>query len=796
MFRQNINLFFRSFTRHKFHSLITISGLVLGLTAVLLAFIFISDEKDFDTFHTKADRVFRMNKHYTPPSGERSKNAETPGLMAAALDTDFPEVEAAAHISPWFDEVLVTYEDQNIQVKNWLFADSNFFRLFDFEILRGEHRSKVLARPGQVLLTPALAQSLFGDQDPIGETIQGLNDQAFTVSGIIKEAPRQSHIQYEAIASWASTEPGSGVLDFSFMNNWLGQTVYTYTLLRQPEQITAVNQKLPEFTTRHMPNEAERYDFFLQPLSDVYLHSNDIRYLRGGKYGSAPFLKTFSIVGLLILLIACFNYINVTTARSLQRAKEVGVKKVLGAAKQQIVRQFLSETMAMTMLAAFSALVLAQLLLPKLNLWFEKDIPSNLLIQPLTLGFLLGVVLLTGMVSGLFPSLLLAKFQPVKVLRSTERLSPGGQFPRQLLTTLQLIIGVGLIAGTLLLNSQFRYLLNRDMGFDKEQVMVVHSTADIQKNVEAIQQELNNLPGVSSVSICQAAMPDGTFGTTVIPEGNNGEELPIQLFRVDSSYLKTYGIDLAEGRFLNRPSDIEPGTLVVNETFVKQMGWAEGVNKMIQFPGSEVRYPVVGVVKDFHYNSLHQPIDPIVMYLDERKHNISLRIDPQQIATLLPQVQKLWKKFEARHPFEYYFLDAFFAERYVKEKQMVGVISLFAAIAIFIACLGLYGLASFAIARRRKEIGIRKVLGATIVGIVNLLTKDFLKLVFIALFIGSPLAYYFIDQWLQDFAYRVDIQWWVFALAGALMLIIVLFTVSFQSIRAALANPVESLRSE
>lgn len=772
------------------------SGLVLGLTAVLLAFVFIADEQKFDQFHSKADRIFRVNKYYNAASGERSKNAETPGLMAAALDADFPEVEAAAHINPWYNEVLVTYEDQHVKVKDWMFADSNFFRLFNFEILRGEHRSKVLSQPGQVLLTPSMAQRLFGDQDPVGQTIQGINDQMFTVSGIVEEPPRQSHIQYEIIASWASTEPGSGVLDFGFMNNWLGQTVYTYIMLRQPDQMEALNSKLPEFTAKYMADRTDRYDYFIQPLSEVYLHSYDIRYLHGGKYGSAPFLKTFSIIGLLLLLIACFNYINVTTARSLQRAKEVGVKKVLGAAKQQIVRQFLSETMAMTTLAAFTALVLAQLLLPKLNSWFEKDIPSSLLIQPATLGFLILVVLITGLISGLFPSLLLAKFQPVKVLRSTDRMSPGGQFPRQLLTTLQLIIGVGLIAGTLLLHGQFRYLLNRDLGFDKEQVMVFDNASGIEENIDVVRQQLSNLPGVKSISICQAAMPEGTFGSTVIPEGNNGEELPAQFFRVDSTYIKTYGIELSEGRFLNRPSDFEPGTLVVNEAFVKQMGWETGVDKMIQFPGSEERYPIVGVVKDFHYNSLHQPIDPVVMYLDNRKSHISLRVDPQQIAALLPQVQKLWKQFESRHPFEYYFLDSFFAKNYLKEKQMVRVITLFAALAIFIACLGLYGLASFAIARRRKEIGIRKVLGATMTSIVNLLTKDFLKLVIIALFIASPLAYYFMDQWLQDFAYRIDIQWWVFALAGGLMLGIVLFTVSFQSIRAALANPVESLRSE
>ena len=331
MIQQNIRLFFRSLTRQKIHFLLTSSGLTIGLTAVLLAFIFIQDEQQFDVFHSKADRIFRVNKTLQENNGDLTKNAETPGKMAAALDADFPEVELATHISPWFDEVLVTYEDQNTFVKNWVFADSNFFDVFDFQMISGGNPVEILSKPGQILITPELAQNLFGGKDPIGKVVKGQNDKDFMVAGIVERAPRQSHIQYDALVSWASTESQSNFMDFGFMNNWLGQTVYTYLLLRKPEQMVAVNEKFADFTAQYMNNRKDTYSFFLQSLPEVYLQSTDLQYLRGGKYGSASFLQTFSIIALLILLIACFNYINITTAKSLQRAKEVGVKKSVGS---------------------------------------------------------------------------------------------------------------------------------------------------------------------------------------------------------------------------------------------------------------------------------------------------------------------------------------------------------------------------------------------------------------------------------------------------------------------------------
>jgi putative ABC transport system permease protein len=770
--------------------------MVLALTALILAFTFIRDEKAFDRFHSDTDHVFRVNKWYTEPSGERMKMAETPGLMAAEMVNYFPEVVSSTRIAPWFDEVLLSYNNKTLKVSKWVFADSNFFSFFNFNLVNSGDKAEVLRGPGKMLITPALAKSLFGDANPVGQIIKGLNDKLYTVAGIVEQAPRQSHIQYDVIVSYATTSSGEKFLDFDFMNNWLGQTVYTYVRLQQSSQFTNVNKKLPDFTAKYMSNRTAMYDFYLQPLSDIYLNSHDIRYLRGGKYGSAAFLRTFILISLLILLIACLNYINIVTAQSLQRAKEVGVKKVLGAARMQILFQFLLETIAMMLLSAMIAFVAAYILLPELNNWFQKDIPRFEIFNPSILGLISLTIIVTTIASGIIPGLILSALKPVRILRKAFRLSPGGELSRQALITVQLCIGIGLIAGTLVLNRQFRYMMKKDLGFNKDQVLTLETPPGIVEKSVAFEQEVKEIPSVKSISICQAAMPEGTFTSTVIPEGNNGQELPVREFRVDTNYIHTYGLQLAAGRFFGRTGDRNSGSLVINEALARQMQWKDPIGKTIRFSSDTVQYPVVGVLKDFNFNSLHEAVTPVIMYVSNRRGNISILFEPAKIASLLPQLEKLWKKFEPRYPFEYKFLDETFAANYGKEKQLVKIISLFAAIAIFIACLGLYGMTAFAISRRTKEIGIRKVLGASATGIVVLLAKNFFKPVTIAFLIATPLVWYFIKQWLQNFAFHINVGWWIFLIPGILMFIIVFVTVSFQSIKAGLANPVKSLRTE
>ena len=795
MFKQNLLVFWRNILKEKVQFFLTITGLVMGLIAVLLAFTIIQDDYQFDDFHEQSDRIFRVNKHVKENNGDITKNAETPGLMAPTLDAEMPEVELATRIAPWFDRILVSYEDQNTFVKNWMFVDSNFFRVFDFEMIKGDDPAKILSTPGQVIITPELAQTLFGQFDPIGRTIKGQSDKNYTVAGLVKPAPRQSHIQYDALVSWASTEKESDFLNFNFMNNWLGQTVYTYVLLRQPEQQAAVDDKFAAFTARHMENRKDTYDFFLQPLDEIYLNSTDLLYLRGMKLGSASFIRTFSIISFFLLLIACFNYINITTAKSLQRAKEVGVKKVLGAKKNQLISQFMTETVTLTVVASLLAIGFAQLFLQQLNLWFEKDIPAISLISADKIFFLSAIIIITSLVAGFFPSWMLTKYRPVSVLKNSKAQAPGGEWPRQILTTLQLTMSIGLIAGMLILQQQFNFISNKNLGFDKDQVLTMSTPPGVNENLEAFRNELTSLPGIQSVSICNASVQQGTFGTGVIPEGKS-EEMMVQLYRVDSNYLETFGMELAEGRFLNLASDFDPGTMIVNEAFVKQAGWTNPLERSLRFEGGEEKYPVVGVLKDFNFNSLHQEVSPLVMYLDNRTTHTSVRFDPAKLSSLLPQIQSLWERFETRFPFDYQFLDEYFAEKYLAEQQMLKVISLFAFLAILIACLGMYGLASFAIARRRKEIGIRKVLGASVTSIVGLLSSRFVKLVGIALLLATPIVYYYGNNWLNNFAYHINMNGWVFLIAGIIVLGIVFFTVSFQSIRAALANPVKSLRSE
>ncbi|HMQ91345.1 MAG TPA: ABC transporter permease [Flavilitoribacter sp.] len=797
MLNHYLTLFRRLVFRQQSYFLLTVSGLTIGLAALILAFVFIRDEQAYDRFQSKADRLYRVNKWNKAENGDKENTAETPGLLAPTLKADYPEVEAAAHYSPWFDPVLVTVGDKSLEIDGFSFADEQFFHLFDFELLRGDPGA-VLSKPGQLVLTESLAETLFGKADPIGQTLIALSDKTYTVSGVIRNPPRQSHIQFEALASWASTEPGAGYHDFDFMNNWLGQTVYTYALLTDASKAGGLNAKLPELVAQYMPNRVGRYEFYLQPWNDIYLHSYDIRFLRGGKYGSAVFLRTFTLIALLILVIAGFNYVNISTAKSLQRAREVGVKKILGAGRRQLMGQFLSETLGTTLLAGVIALCLAYAVLPYLNRLFESEVPQQLIYNAGTLAGLSGVILLTSLFAGFFPGLLLSGFSPARVIRRISALAPGGELPRQILTTLQLGISIALISGAFILYRQFHFLMNRDLGFSKDQVMVMNTPPGIDSNHVAFKQTLEAMPGVQSVSVCQASIGTGTFGSTVLPEGSGDKEMSVQIFRVDTQFVRTYGMDMADGRFFSArfQSDFDPGALVVNETFVRQAGWDSYEGKTVRFVGSDAKVPVVGVVRDFNYNSLHFQVDPVMMYLDPRKANISVRFDPQQISALLPRFERAWRQFESRYPFEYFFVDEQFAANYGSEQRMVKVVGIFSALAIFIACLGLYGLAAFTIARRTREIGIRKVMGASAASIVTLLSRNFLVFVLIGLGLAVPATWYFLSDWLNNFAYHVPLSWGVFAVAGLAVLMVVLLTVGWQAVQAAAVNPAKTLKAE
>ncbi len=796
MIKQFLLQILRSISRQKLTFLINSSGLVIGITAVILVTVLITDELKFDNFHDDPELIFRVNKWYTSPGGERSKNAETPGLMAKTLVEDFPEINSATHIAPWFDEVLLTHEATNIYTDKWVFADAHFFEIFNFKIYGNQDPKTLISKPGQVLITPELAAKLFGKMDPVGQVVQGVGNKYYQVTGIIESAPRQSHIQYEVIASWASTESQSGFLDFGFLNNWLGQTVITYLKLNPTSTSVSVNQKFPEFTARYMPDRIDMYDFYLQPLSEIYLHSTDIQYLRGGSYGSYRFLKVFAWIASLILIVACFNYINITTARSLQRAKEVGVKKVLGASNYQLLNQFVFETFALVIFSAAIAVVLAGVLLPLINNWFGKSIPLEQLMDPIVLIILLGGISITTLLSGIFPGFVLTRFKPVQSLKSMFGISPRGVLPRMIFTTIQLSVGIGLIATSWVFQKQYKYLIHKDLGFAKDQIVTMKTPPGIDSNYTAFLNEVNKLPGVISTSMCQAVIQQGTFGTTVIPEGYGDQEVPVRAFRVDTNYLNTFNLEIANGRFFKHISDFSEGGIVINQAFANQMNWINPVGKRIKFPGSDASSNIIGVIKDFHFSSLHEVVSPLIMYLDNRRGNISVRFNPDQANELLAQLQPLWKKFESRYPFDFQFLDDYFANSYANESHLNRIVQVFTALAIFIAFLGIIAWISFALARRKKEIGIRKILGSTGLRIMHLLAKDFILPLSISFLIAVPIVHGILQKWLHNYAYHHPLQLWIYFGAGIIMAAIVMLTISTQCLTVFYSNPIESLRDE
>ncbi len=606
----------RNILGNKASFFINLLSLTSGLVGVLFILLWVNDELQKDKFHANDDQLFQAMTQWDYED-RISTTDFTHGPLAALLMEEVPEVEYATNIIHWFDRFNLMVEEETFSTSGY-YVGPAFFKVFDFKLKVGE-ASEVLRDPNAMVISESTAKKFFGSTEKaLGKTIQLEGQEDFFVSGIFEDVPAQSTLQFEFLMSYEKFIQNPRNAD---RDTWNGVGPYTMLTLSKDADQSLVLQKIHDAIQSKFEEPIDFTTLF-RPYSDGYLYG----VYENGKVvgGRITYVRMFSIIGLFLLLISCINFMNLSTAKATKRVKEVGVKKTLGAdrvslviqylmestflaflslilalgaTKKQIIRQFLNETFITVSIASVIALFTSFLSLPMLNQWFDKDIPTYILGQPQTLIFLAGVVLITGIVAGLFPGLFLSKFRPISVLSNQLKLNR--EIPRQILITIQLAIGIGLIAGALLLNRQFRYLINRDLGFDKDQVMVINASPDISNKAAAFRQDLDKLPGIKSVAFCQAAMPDGTFGTSVIPQGSE-EELSVQWYRIDSAYLKTYGIKLVSGRPLGQSSDRTNNAVLVNETFLEQLGWSSGLGKAIRFPNDEERLSIVGVVKDFH----------------------------------------------------------------------------------------------------------------------------------------------------------------------------------------------------
>jgi putative ABC transport system permease protein len=793
MLTHYLKIAFRKLWSSKAFSLLNIIGLATGMTACFLIYQYVSFELSYDGFHKKADRIYRLVTDIKTPT-EVIKAAGPAWAVPPFARNDFPEIEAFVRLSG--STTLVRIGDKKFQEEKAFLADSSFFKVFDFKLLKGNPHT-ALTEPFSVVISESTAKKYFDQQDPVGQSVLLLNDgYPTTIKGVMEDLPANSQIAADMLISMSTvTRNLSPGLD----SQWSNYGATAFLMLREGASAKSLEAKFPAFLERRNGTEMKRNQMYatllLEPLKDVYLHSTR----DGNKSGNMNNVYIFSIIAVFILLIACINFINLTTARAAERAKEVGVRKVVGAGRTQLAWQFIGESILICSMAFLLTLIFVALLVPLFNQLAGKTISTGLFHNGGDVLKLFAASLGIGVLAGIYPALVLTSFKPILVLKGRFATGSRGILLRKGLVITQFTISIALIIATIVIYNQMNYMRSQDLGFDKEQMLIIDTNYDPAR--DAFRQAVEAIPAVKSTAV-SSSVPSGTNPGAYSEIENKQGELQVanlDLYFVDFDYLDQFKLKLVAGRGFSRDFLTDSSqAMILNETAVKLFGYGspgEAIGRRYKQWGSEGQ--IVGVVKDFHFRSLEEPIKPLSMRIGyQRAGLVSVKVASDNLPATIAAVENKWKELIPDRPFNYYFLDEFFDKQYRDEQRFGRLFLHFAALAIIISCLGLLGLASYSTVQRTKEIGIRKVLGASVSGIVNLLSTDFLKLVVIAFAIAVPLAWYFMHRWLEDFAYHTDINVWVFVLAGICALTIAFVTVSFQAIKAAVTNPVKSLRTE
>lgn len=802
MFKNYFKIAVRNLWKNKGLSFINIFGLATGMACSLLIFLFVTDELSYDRFNADADRIYRVVKDFVNDDGTSLPDATTPPAAAPAIQKEIPGIEHVTRVFPgWGAHFLISYNDKHIYEEKLYRVDSSFFDVFTFPFAKGDVKT-ALKEVNSIVVTETAAKRYFGNEDPMGKVlrIDVLGDAK--VSGVLKDVPANAHFHFDFLIP---VRKFAGDID----GNWGWYNFYTYIKLRPNVNIENVAPKIQALYKRNNPEEKNVY--YTQALTNIHLDSNLKWELEPN--GQRLYVVVFAIVGLLIILIAAINYINLVTARSSLRAKEIGVRKVSGANINSLVKQFLLESVVTCILAGIVALIIAQLLLPVVNGITAKHLALFGAGNYITIYFLLGAIVV-GILSGLLPALYLSSFKPVIVLKGA-KISERGVFRlRKALVVVQFTISIALIAGSLIIYQQVNYIQSAQLGLNKDQVVVIRDFRALARTDQtSFQNEVLRIPGIKDAAGADGVVGGQNWTTGLNVKGSKNQQL-INFLSVGYNYLNVLGIQIKEGRGFsaNFPADTlteisnktleqDIGSIVLNEKAVKDLGVPSPViGQRIQWGSDgDTSYYVklIGVTKDFHFASFRNEIKPFAfLAIPRRLDNLTVKLSPQNVPSTIREIKSRWKQFAPDRPLQYYFLDETFAQLYKAESNFQKVFIVLVTLSIVIACLGLFGLAAFTAERRTKEIGIRKVLGASVVNISAMLSKDFLKLVLISIVIATPLAWWAMYVWLQDYAYRIQINGWIFFFAALLSILIAVVTISFQAIKAAIANPVKSLRTE
>lgn len=799
MLRNYFIIALRNLKKHKVFSLINITGLAVGLTVFWLMALYIADECSYDRQSANADRICRVVHSAEWPTG-KFRLAPTSMPFAPALKKDYSEIEDAARIDPEGGGTLV-YQEKKFDVNDILFADNSLLHVFQYPFLYGDPVDALL-KPQSIVLTKSLAEKIFGSAEiALHKSLTFQNDAGpVEVTGIMEDVPGNAHLRFSALRS----------LPDNNTEGWQNFHVYTYLLLRPGADVRKLEARMPDFYTRYLKakmGEGIHYSIQLQPLTSIHLHSNMEYEL--GRNGDIRYIYLFSAVALLVLIIAVINYINLATARSSIRVKEIGVRKTIGSGRRQLILMFLSESILFTMISAVIAISLAAILVPFFNQLSDKNLSLWQFGMFPTLGILLAFSLITGLAGGFYPALFLSGFRTIPALKGQQGNMQGNILFRKSLVSFQFIITIVLIAGSTILYQQLHYMLHKDLGFNKDQVLTFHiPNPALRARIADLKTRLLQNPLIQQASGASIAIGRNNIGSNGFKFDENGviatSARKVQTFFVDADYLSTMEIKLLQGRNFaaDRPAD-QYGSVLVNETLIKELGWKEPLGKRVQFKidqeGHTGESLVIGVVKDFNIYSLQHKIQPLVLQMPpvlREEDNCYVRVSRQNIPAAVRYIESTYHSFDASSPFEYRFLDENFSDQYKSEEKQGRILFIFTTLAILIACLGLFGLVTFTVQQRTKEIGIRKVLGSGITGIVTLVSMNLIRPVILAILVATPLSWYAMNSWLEGFAYHIDISIWVFLGAGLLALLIAMITVCVRAIRAAMANPVKSLRTE
>ncbi len=811
MIKNNLTIAYRNLIRKKGYSFINIAGLAIGIASSILILLFVSDELSYDRHHENADNIYRVCMNASM-QGNSLRAPITPAPMAATLIADFPEVASAVRFFNFDATPILRNGDRSYVERNFVWADSTVFDVFTYNMIRGDKRS-ALSRPNTIILTESAASKYFGADDPIGQTLEMGNDRThFEVTGIIEDPPLNSHFSFDVMASFVSHPQHQNQM-------WVSNNYFTYILLEEGADPDALEAKFPGMLETYMGPQiemalgvsldefyesGEEWGYYLQPLTSIHLHS-DLQYEIQAN-GSITTVIVFSIIALFILVIASINFMNLSTARSAGRAREIGLKKVAGSSRSQLISQFLGESVFLSFISLLVALVLVELALPSFNNIADKQLQLNYFSSLYTIPGLILVGIIVGFMSGSYPAFYLASFEPVKVLKGKLQSGLKSSRLRGILVIFQFLITIILFIGTLTVYKQMNYISTKDIGLEPENVLVIHRAYSIPfEQRETFCEEITGHSGILATSKAHAIPGTPFSGNAFRREGTTSREQHIiSNAWVDWDYAEVLQLQMVEGRFFSRDYASDSLAVVLNETAVRSMGYTDAVGKRVYQTGAggtedapeDIAFTIIGVVKDFHFESLHQTINPMILNPGQWGGYIIARVRPGSSSAAIDFIRERWAEFVDDQPLEYSFLIDDLTAGYRTEQRTGMIFSIFSILSIFIACLGLLGLASFTTEQRNKEIGIRKAMGASVSSVMALLSKEINMLVLISTLLAWPVAWYFMKNWLENFAYRIEMGIAVFVVASVFTYLIALFTVSFQSYRAARLNPVDTLRDE